>query len=129
MEAGNLKLSETATGDVQWNKVFLEILQISQESLFNNVTVLRDCNFIKKVSKVLSCEICEIFRNNYFQEHLWRLLLNLLKNRLQHSWFPVNFLDYSRASILKSTYERLVLKDQHGYFSWIKLQALQVGCV
>ena len=42
----SLKLSETATGVVQYNKVFLKVSQISQESLFNKVAVLRACNFI-----------------------------------------------------------------------------------
>ena len=29
------------------------------------------CSFIKKTStQVLSCEICEIFKNTYFEEHL-----------------------------------------------------------
>ena len=50
LQAGNLKLSETATEDVQKNKVFLKIFQISQESLFNKAAVLRTCNFIKKAS-------------------------------------------------------------------------------
>ena len=50
LQAGNLKLSEAATGDVHYNKVFLKIWQISQESLFNKAAVLRACNFIKNDS-------------------------------------------------------------------------------
>ena len=73
LQAGNLKLSEAATGDVLWKKVFLKrCTDVSEqpfidplqnrcswiihklhrkkpvlESLFNKVAVLRACNFIK----------------------------------------------------------------------------------
>ena len=50
LQAGNLKLSEAATGDVQQNKVSLKISQISQESSFNKVAVLRAFNSIKRDS-------------------------------------------------------------------------------
>ena len=50
LQAGNLKLSEVATGDVL-SKVFLRISQILQESLFSRVVVLRACNFIEKDSE------------------------------------------------------------------------------
>ena len=49
-KAGNLKLSEAATGDFQLNKMFLKISQVSQESLSEKVAVLRASNFIKKDS-------------------------------------------------------------------------------
>ena len=30
------------------------------------------CSFIKKTpAQMLSCEICETFKNTYFEEHLW----------------------------------------------------------
>ena len=54
LQTGNLKLPEAATGDVQLNKVFLKISQISLASLFNKVAVLRACNFIKKDSDTYS---------------------------------------------------------------------------
>ena len=50
LQAGKLKLSETATGAVQKNKLFLKISQVSQEFLFNKVAILSACNFIKKGS-------------------------------------------------------------------------------
>ena len=37
------------------------------ESLFNKHAGLQ----------VFSCELCDIFENNFFTEHLWRLLLAL----------------------------------------------------
>ena len=42
------------------------------ESLFSEVTGLRAWNFIlkKTPTEVFSCEICEIFKNIYFEEHL-----------------------------------------------------------
>ena len=60
-------------------KVFLEILQNSQEntcarvSFFNKVADL----FIKKeaLAEVFSCEFCEIFKNIFFIEYFWWLLL------------------------------------------------------
>ena len=79
LQATNLKLSETATGNDLWKKVYLKMSQISPEnktpvleSLFNKVAVLRACNVIKKIrTQELSCKICEVFKNNYFEEHLW----------------------------------------------------------
>ena len=42
------------------------------ESLFNKVLSHQACNFIKKPpAQVFSSEICEIFKNNCFEEHLW----------------------------------------------------------
>ena len=43
------------------------------ESLFNEAAALQACNFIKKETptQVFSCEHCEIFRNTYFEKHLW----------------------------------------------------------
>ena len=41
------------------------------ESLFNKVAGLRPANFLKRESNtVFFCEICEIFKNTYFEEHL-----------------------------------------------------------
>ena len=47
LQAGNLKLPEASTGDIQLNKVLLKNSQISRESLVNKVAVLRTCSFIK----------------------------------------------------------------------------------
>ena len=35
------------------------------------------CKFIKKeaLAQVFSCEFCELFKNTFFTEHLWWLLL------------------------------------------------------
>ena len=56
----NLKLSEAATGDVLENKMLLKASQMSQE---------KTC-VEKTVNQVLSCEICKLFKNSYFEEHL-----------------------------------------------------------
>ena len=47
-------------------------------TLFNKVAGLKACKFVKKETptQVLSCEISEIFKSNFFTEHLRRLLLN-----------------------------------------------------
>ena len=57
--AGNLKLAEAATGDSLQNKVFLKILQISQE---------KTC--VETQAQVHSCEFCKLFKNTYFLEDL-----------------------------------------------------------
>ena len=41
------------------------------ESLFNKVAANQVCHFTKKTpTQMFSCEICEIFKNTYFEEHL-----------------------------------------------------------
>ena len=54
---------EAATRGVLWKSVFLEISQNSQEN-----------NFLKKETpaQVFSCEFCEISKNTFFAEHLWK---------------------------------------------------------
>ena len=58
-------------------KVFLEILQNSQENTCSRVSFLiklkaSTCNVIKKeaLTQMFFCEFCEIFRNTFFIEHL-----------------------------------------------------------
>ena len=43
------------------------------ESLFNKVARLRARNFIEKETptQIFSYEISEIFKNTYFEEHMW----------------------------------------------------------
>ena len=60
-------------------KVFLEILQNSQENTCARVSFLIKlqarplCNFIKKetLAQVFSCEFCEISKSTFLIEHLW----------------------------------------------------------
>ena len=71
--------SETATKGVLCKKVFLEILQNSQEntferaSFFNKVAGLSPATLFKKgtLARVFSCEFCEISKNIFFTEPLW----------------------------------------------------------
>ena len=58
---------------------------------------------------------------NFTGKHLSRSLsnkvagphnCNVIKKKLQHKFFPVNFVNYSRPPILWRIYERLVLKHQ-----------------
>ena len=50
-------------------KGVIKILQISQEITFVGVSFLILC--LKRGSNtVFSCEICEVFKNTYFEEHL-----------------------------------------------------------
>ena len=75
--------SEAATRGVLWKKVFASPMPKCdfckadlQKSWF--ATSLKShfdmggCSFIKKetLAQVFSCEICEIFKNNFFTEHL-----------------------------------------------------------
>ena len=72
-QAGNLKLSEPATEDVQRDKVVLKILQISHSSLFNKAAVLSAFNFIKKDSDTGT----SLWKLRNFREQLfWRTSVN-----------------------------------------------------
>ena len=59
--------------DAFCKKVFLKILQNLQENTFESEA----CNFIKKenLAQVFSSEFCEVFKNTFFIERLWWLLL------------------------------------------------------
>ena len=76
----------------------------------------------KTTTLVLSCWIRQIFKKTISKKICELLHLNLFKKKIQHRCFPMNFVNFSRAPILKSTYEQLVLKDRSGGFSLIKLQ-------
>ena len=59
-------------------KVFLEILQNSQENTCARVSFLiscrsEACNVIKKdtLAQVFFSEFCEIFKSTFFTEHVW----------------------------------------------------------
>ena len=62
--------------------LLLKISQNSKENTCSRVSILIELqaevyNFIKKetLAQVFSCEFCEIFKNTFFIEHLWWLLL------------------------------------------------------
>ena len=59
---------EAATGGILQEKVFLEILQNSQESNCARVLLPLACNFINKetLAQVFSNEFCEISRNTFY---------------------------------------------------------------
>ena len=70
--------TEAATRVVLCEKVFLKILQNSQENTCARASFLIKlqawvCNFIEKdtLIQVFSCEFCEISKNTFFKEHLW----------------------------------------------------------
>ena len=109
--------------------MFLKILQISQESFFNKVAVLKAWNFIKKRlwHRCFPMKFAKFLRTTSLKSICERLLLNLFKKRLQHRCFPVNFVTNSRTSTLKSNYELLVLKHQCWGFFLMKLQAWRSG--
>ena len=86
--------SEAVVQRCSVKKVFLEISQNSQENacakvlflimqslFFNKVAGLRLTTLLqKRLAQVFSSEFCEIFKDTFFQEHLWTaaLLLTLL---------------------------------------------------
>ena len=47
---------------------------LCQSLFFKKSCSPKACNFIKKeiLAQVLSCEFCEISKNTFFKEHLWR---------------------------------------------------------
>ena len=69
-------------------KMFLEISQNLQKNTCARVSFLiklQACNFNKKetLTQVYSCEFCEIYKNTFFTEHLWWLVLyDILVNEL-----------------------------------------------
>ena len=66
-------------------KVFLEILQNSQENNCVRVSLPEACTFIKKQTlvQVFSCEFCEI-SNIFFIEHLWTTASEVSVSNLFH---------------------------------------------
>ena len=63
-------MSEAVVGRCFVKKVFLEILQNSQENTCANLFFKKE-NFIKKetLAQVFSSEFCKISKNNFFTEH------------------------------------------------------------
>ena len=49
---------------------------------FTGKHICQSLFFNKKetLAQVLSCEFCEIFKNNFFTEHLWTTASNLILN-------------------------------------------------
>ena len=51
---------------------------LCQSLFFSKVAGLRPVTLLKKtLAQLFSCEFCEIFKNAFFIEHLWWLLLKL----------------------------------------------------
>ena len=52
------------------------------ESVFNRIADLQGCNVTKKKTptQVFSCDICEIVKNIYFEEHLQTITSNICRN-------------------------------------------------
>ena len=78
LQAGSLKLSETATGDVLWNKVFLKnFANFTEKNLCWSLFLIKlqfwgPATLLKKtLTQVLCYETCKLFKNNYFEEHVW----------------------------------------------------------
>ena len=59
---------EAATGGVLQKKVFTKISQISQETPVLGLGL--QLYYKETPTQVFSCEICEIFKNTYFEEYL-----------------------------------------------------------
>ena len=64
---------EAATRGVLCKKVFLEISQNSQENTCVRVSFLIK---LQRCRPVFSCEFCEIYKKNFFTEHLWMTASN-----------------------------------------------------
>ena len=93
------------------------------ESLFNNVTGLQACNFIKKIQKQSSevfykksCskKFYNIHRKTPVQESLFVNVIglqtcNFMKKRLEQRCFSLNIVKFLRKPTLKNTYEQLLL--------------------
>ena len=64
---------------VTWRKV----MQTCEAPDFWGLHKNKNCSFpLKKTqTQVLSCEICKLFNNNYFEEHLWTSVSKLYLKR------------------------------------------------
>ena len=59
---------------ISWKKIMLAHFQASSEEVIvmYSEKMKTPATLLKKTStQVLSCEICKLFKNNYFEEHLW----------------------------------------------------------
>ena len=64
-------ISEAAVGGGQWKKLFLKLLQHSQENMCWVPSTRVAATLLKRESKqMFSCQYCEIFKKTYFEEHL-----------------------------------------------------------
>ena len=66
--------------------------------LLNKIAVL--ANFIKKetLAQEFSCEICEIFKNNFFTEYLWTTTFEM-RSYSRKSIFSCNFSTFAKSVI------------------------------
>ena len=71
---------EAAYGGVLWKKLFLKILQYSQDC--------RPVTLLKTSTQVFSSECCKIFKNIYFEEHVLTAVSDFLK-QLQKTVEPL----------------------------------------
>ena len=117
------KLKKQSSGGVLSKDVLKNFAKFTEKHLCGNLFFNKVAGRKPKTARNSQ----EMFSEKWYYFETILVLLNLFKNRLQHRCFPVNFVNYSRTSILKSTYERLVLKHRYGSFSLIKLQAWQHG--
>ena len=106
--------SEAAAHSCSSKKVFLRISQNSQKNtcvgvfFHNKVAGIEACNFIKKTpAQVFFCEHSKILRTAVF---IGLRPATLLKKRLWHRCFSVNFATYLRAPILKNICKRQLLE-------------------
>ena len=70
-----LLITEAATADVLWKRVFFKISHSSQENTCVRVSFRESCKpqawkLMKKKTSTFSFEFLEIFQNTYFVEHL-----------------------------------------------------------
>ena len=77
---------EATTEGILQERVFLEILQNSQEDNWVSASFLKKCGMrpatlLKKetVAQVFSCEFCKISTNTVFTEHLWATTYEVIK--------------------------------------------------
>ena len=74
-----LIITEAAIRGALCKKVFVEISQHSQKNTCARASFLiklqaQACNFFKKeaLAQVFSCECCDISKNTFFTEHVWK---------------------------------------------------------
>ena len=126
------------------------------ESHFNKVAVLRPATLLKKTpTQVLAREICKLFKNNYFEEHLWnaaskhyfkrdsntvaflwilwiiqehlfsRRSTNGVRKWLPHSYFSVNFEKFLGNRFCRTPPSKHLSHDMTWFFLFVDQWDLQ----
>ena len=83
----------------------------------------------KTPTQVLSCEICKLFKNNYFEEHLWMSgskLLNLFSGKFCELFKNTYFAEDLRTTVFETPVRRgSLINKPASLMAWTHLTVLE----